>query len=122
MADHESTILKLRAAAAGIIDRFHEWRFGIQSGGNDPRANTMDASCNGYRPTGYRAFRKLMRHVAIHPDRDVFLDFEAVLERVFEKLRQSIAEAPRLVSVLYVSPPGTPHLANLQQRLAWLTE
>jgi SAM-dependent methyltransferase len=48
--------------------------------------------------------------------------FESVLAPVFENIRASLRETPRAITILYVSPPGTPHLANLKSQLTWLTE
>lgn len=196
MPEPESVLFKLRLLAADALDRLHEWRFGIHSGGTDARAHALDPACNGYRATGYRAFRKMMAHVPLRPGDDVFLDigsgmgrvvllaathpfrkvlgveisnelnavatenlrrvrrrlkcrevefhtadarlyavppdvtviylwnpfFEGVLGPMFENIRQSIEAAPRAVTILYVSPPGSPHLVNLQAQLGWLRE
>ena len=41
---------------------------------------------------------------------------------MFENIKASITETSRLVTILYVNPPGTPHLANLKGQLDWLVE
>jgi SAM-dependent methyltransferase len=66
-----------------LSEIFYEWRYGIVSDTEilAGQLGITDLACHDYLATGYLRFRQLMRHLAIRPDEDVFLDFGSGLGR-----------------------------------------
>jgi len=76
-------IQKLRRALFRLTELFYEWRYGIVSDTEILVAGLgiTDNACHDYLATSYVRFRQLMKHVEIHADEDVFLDFGSGLGR-----------------------------------------
>ena len=73
----------VKYAKLRIVDSFHEWRMGITTRENLDLSSfgINDPLCHCYCPTDYTSFRKVMKHVNVVPNTDVFLDFGSGLGR-----------------------------------------
>ncbi len=67
----------LQYAYHRLSEQFNEWRFSIET---ERRVDALsafgvtNADYKGYSPIAFRAFRAVLRHVEVRPDRDVLLD------------------------------------------------